>query len=173
MARHQAGQWNQNSQEQFENDQSTFRSRCPGSRVEYQAQVGGQVIEGINNLGGTEVPNTNDVNWLVGASYNAPLPGANGLRLVAGVQVSHTGSYLGLQAWDTVEHDSYTVGNAQIGVQGGQWELLLQVENFTDEKYYTDVNRFPNLHALDGGPNINIGTMGQPRLFAASLSYRF
>ena len=190
-------------------------------QVEYQAQVGGQVIEGINNLGdseqfgfeaevnfqvteslslaaglgvvdaewksgalidpgtgivdlgGTEVPNTNDVNWLVGASYNAPLPGANGLRLIAGLQVSHTGSYLGLQAWDTVEHDSYTVGNAQIGVQSEQWEVLLQIENFTDEKYYTDVNRFPNLHALDGGANINIGTMGQPRLFAASLSYRF
>ena len=190
-------------------------------QVEYQAQVGGQVIEGIINLGdseqygfeaevnfqvtesfsltaglgvvdaewksgalvdlgdsvidlgGTKVPNTNDVNWLVGASYNAPLPGANGLRLIAGLQVSHTGSYLGLQAWDTVEHDSYTVGNAQVGLQGDQWELLLQIENFTDEKYYTDVNRFPNLHALDGGPNINIGTMGQPRLFAASLSYRF
>ena len=31
----------------------------------------------------------------------------------------------------------------------------------------------PNLHALDGGENINIGTMGQPRLVAASLSYRF
>ncbi len=190
-------------------------------QVEYQAQVGGQVIEGIINLGdseqygfeaevnfqvtesfsltaglgvvdaewksgalvdlgdsvidlgGTKVPNTNDVNWLVGAFYDAPLPGANGLRLIAGLQVSHTGSYLGLQAWDTVEHGSYTVGNAQIGLQGDQWELLLQIENFTDEKYYTDVNRFPNLHALDGGPNINIGTMGQPRLFAASLSYRF
>ncbi len=32
----------------------------------------------------------------------------------------------------------------------------------------------PNLHDPVFGPgNINIGTMGQPRLFAASLSYRF
>ena len=190
-------------------------------QVEFQAQVGGQVIEGIINLGdseqygfeaemnlqvseylslmagvgivdaewkdgalvdlgdsivdlsGTEVPNTNDTNWVLAANYNAPLSPASGLRLVAGLQVSRTGKFLGLQAWDTVRHSSYTVANAQVGVQGERWELLLQVENLTDEEYYTDVNRFPNLHALDGGANINIGTMGQPRLVAASLSYRF
>ena len=190
-------------------------------QVEFQAQVGGQVIEGIINLGdseqygfeaemnlqvsaslslmaavgiidaqwkdgaevdfgdsttdlsGTEVPNTNDVNWLLAANYDAPLPGASQLRLVAGLQISHTGAFLGLQAWDTVRHSSYTVANAQVGVRGERWELLLQVENLTDEEYYTDVQRFPNLHALDGGDNINIGTMGQPRLVAASLSFNF
>ena len=190
-------------------------------QVEFQAQSGGQVIEGIINLGdseqygveadmtlqvsdvlslqagiglidaewkdgalvdfgeavadigGTEVPNTNDANWLIAANYNAPLSSTSGLRLVGGLQVSHTGAYLGLQAWDTVKHPSYTVANAQIGVQGERWELLLQVENLTDEEYYTDVQRFPNLHLLDGGENINIGTMGQPRLVAASLSFMF
>lgn len=60
-----------------------------------------------------------------------------------------------------------------MGLQGERWEVLVQVENFTDEEYYTDVQRFPNLHALDGGENINIGTMGQPRLVSATLSYRF
>ena len=191
-------------------------------QVEYQARVGGQVIEGIINLGdseqygfeaeinlqvseylslmagvgiidaewkdgalidtggsvtdlgGTEVPNTNDTNFVLAANYNAPLAPASALRLVAGLQVSRTGKYLGLQAWDTVRHPSYTVVNAQIGVQGDRWELLLQVENLTDEEYYTDVNRFPNLHDPVFGPgNINIGTMGQPRLVAGSLSYRF
>jgi len=190
-------------------------------QVEFQAQSGRQVIEGIINLGdseqygveaemnlrvsdnfslqagiglieaewkdgalvdfgnstvdigGSEVPNTNDANWLIAANYNAPLAPASGLRLIAGLQVSHTGSYLGLQAWDTVRHSSYTVANAQIGVQSESWEILLQVENLTDEEYYTDVQRFPNLHALDGGESINIGTMGQPRLFAASVSFMF
>ena len=191
-------------------------------QVEYQAQVGGQVIEGIINLGdseqygfeaemnlqvseylslmagfgyidaewkdgalvesgdsvtdlgGTEVPNTNDTNWVLAANYNAPVSPASPLRLIAGLQVSRTGKFLGLQAWDTVRHPSYTVVNAQIGVQGDRWELLLQVENLTDEEYYTDVNRFPNLHdPVFGPPNINIGTMGQPRLVAGSLSYRF
>ena len=190
-------------------------------QVEYQAQTGGQVIEGIINLGdseqygfeaemnlqvsesislmaglgvieaewkdgalvdlgasvidlgGTEVPNTNDLSWLLAAAYDAPLSPASPLRLVAGLQISQTGKYLGLQAWDTVRHSSYTVANVQVGVRGDRWELLLQVENLTDEEYYTDVQRFPNLHALDGGENINIGTMGQPRLVAASLSFNF
>ena len=190
-------------------------------QVEFQAQVGGQVIEGIINLGdseqygieaemnlqvsehlslsaglgivdaewkdgalvdlgasvvdlgGTEVPNTNDTNWVLAADYNAPIHPASQLRFIAGVQVSRTGKFLGLQAWDTVRHSSYTVANAQVGLQGERWEVLLQVENFTDEEYYTDVQRFPNLHALDGGENINIGTMGQPRLVSATLNYRF
>ena len=190
-------------------------------QVEFQAQTGGQVIEGIINLGdseqygfeaemnlkatehltltaalgvidaewnsgtlvdfgessvdlsGTDVPNTNDTSWMLSALYNAPLPAANGMRVVAGVQVSHSGSLLGLQAWDTVKNPSYTVANAQVGLQGERWEVLVQVENFTDEEYYTDVQRFPNLHALDGGENINIGTMGQPRLVSATLNYRF
>ena len=191
-------------------------------QVEFQAQVGGQVIEGIINLGdseqygfeaelnlqatehlslmagvgfidaewqdgalvdsgdaivdlaGTEVPNTNDTNWVLAMDYNAPLSQVGGLRFVAGLQASRTGKFLGLQAWDTVRHPSYTVVNAQIGLQGERWELLLQVENLTDEEYYTDVQRFPNLHdPVFGAPNINIGTMGQPRLAAVVLSYRF
>lgn len=190
-------------------------------QVEFQAQTGGQVIEGIINLGdseqygfeaemnlkatehltltaalgvidaewnsgtlvdfgessvdlsGTDVPNTNDTSWMLSALYNAPLPAANDMRFVAGVQVSHSGSLLGLQAWDTVKNPSYTVANAQVGLQAERWEVLVQVENFTDEEYYTDVQRFPNLYALDGGENINIGTMGQPRLVSATLNYRF
>ena len=190
-------------------------------QVEFQAQTGGQVIEGIINLGdseqygfeaelnlkatehltltaavgaidaewndgtlvdfgdsstdlsGTTVPNTNDTSWLLATSYNAPLAPASGMRLVAGLQISHSGALLGLQAWDTVKNPSYTVANAQVGLQGERWEFLVQVENFTDEEYYTDVQRFPNLHALDGGENINIGTMGQPRLLSATLNYSF
>ncbi len=191
-------------------------------QVEYQARAGGQVIEGIINLGdseqygfeaevnlkvtehltlmaalgaidaewnggtlvdfddssvdlsGTDVPNTNDTSWMLSALYNAPLPAASEIRFVAGVQVSHSGSLLGLQAWDTVKNPSYTVANAQLGLQGEQWEVLVQVENFTDEEYYTDVQRFPNLHdPVFGPPNINIGTMGQPRLVSASVNYRF
>jgi len=126
------------------------------------------------DLGGTEVPNTNDLNWVLAANYDAPLAPQSRLRLVGGLQISRTGKFLGLQAWDTVEHPSYLVVNAQIGLQGERWELLLQVENLTDEEYYTDVQRFPNLHdPVFGPPNINIGTMGQPRLVAGSLSYRF
>ena len=104
------------------------------------------------DLSGTDVPNTNDTSWMLSALYNAPLPAASEIRFVAGVQVSHSGSLLGLQAWDTVKNPSYTVANAQLGLQGEQWEVLVQVENFTDEEYYTDVQRFPNLHDPVFGP---------------------
>ena len=70
------------------------------------------------DLGGTEVPNTNDTNWVVAANYNAPLSPASQLRFLASLQVSRTGKFLGLQAWDTVRHPSYTVANAQIGLAG-------------------------------------------------------
>ena len=63
--------------------------------------------------------------------------------------------------------------NAQLGLQGERWEALLQVENLTDKDYFTDVNRLPNLHALDGGAEVNIGTLGQPRIVSVTLNYMF
>ncbi len=48
-------------------------------------------------------------------------------------------------------------------------------KNITDEDYYVDVQYLSNLHAIDdnGTGNIIIGTLGQPRLFSASLTYYF
>ena len=190
-------------------------------QVEFQAQAGGQVIEGIVNLGdseqygieaelnfqvteyislsatigaieaewndgtsvdlggsvvdisGTTVPNTNDLSWVLAAAYDAPLSPSNRLRLVGGLQISHNGAFEGLQAWNTVRNPDYTVMNAQLGLQGERWEALLQVENLTDKDYFTDVNRLPNLHALDGGAEVNIGTLGQPRIVSVTLNYMF
>lgn len=190
-------------------------------QVEFQARAGGQVIEGIVNLGDSEqlgiegelsfqvtehlslsgsvgaidaewndgtfvqldesvvdlsgatVPNTNDVSWALGAAYNAPLSPSSQLRLIAGLQVSHNGKFEGLQAWNTIRNPSYTVANAQLGLQAERWEFLIQVENLADEEYFTDVNRLPNLHALDGGAEVNIGTLGQPRIVSATLNYMF
>ena len=190
-------------------------------QVEFQARAGGQVIEGIVNLGdseqvgveaelnlqvtehlsllasvgaidaewndgtlveleesvvdlsGTTVPNTNDVSWALGAAYNAPLSPSGQLRLIAGLQISHNGAFEGLQAWNTIRNPSYTVANAQFGLQAERWEFFIQVENLGDEEYFTDVNRLPNLHALDGGAEVNIGTLGQPRIVSATLNYMF
>ena len=72
-----------------------------------------------------------------------------------------------------ITNDDYTIVNAQVGVAGEQWELMLNVENLTDEEYYPDVQRFPNYYLLDGGESIVVGTLGQPRLVTASLSFFF
>ena len=123
------------------------------------------------DLGGQTPPVVNDFSWNVAADYRQPI--ANGLDLIAGVQVSRSGKYEGLQAWNPITNPDYTVVNAQLGVAGERWELSVNVENLFDEEYYYDVQRFPNFFMLDGGADIIIGTLGQPRLITASITYRF
>ena len=122
-------------------------------------------------LGGEPPPVVPDFSWNVGLDYQAPA-GAD-MEMIAGVQVSHNGEYEGLQAWNPVTNPAYTIINAQVGLVRANWELMLNVENVADETYYTDVQHFPNYYLLDGGDNIVIGTLGQPRLITASLSYSF
>ena len=105
------------------------------------------------------------------ADYLKPI--ANGRNMAASLQVSRTGTYEGLQAWDPVTNPSYTLVNAQIGQTSEDWELMLNIENLFDEDYYIDVQHFPNYYLLDGGDSIVIGTLGQPRLITASFNYFF
>ena len=100
-------------------------------------------------------------------------PANNGKNLAASFQLSRTGSYEGLQAWDPVTNPSYTLVNAQIGQTSEDWEVMLNVKNLFDEEYYMDVQHFPNYYLLDGGDSIVIGTLGQPRLVTLSFSYFF
>ena len=100
-------------------------------------------------------------------------PTNNGNNMAASFQISHTGSYEGLQAWDPVTNPSHTLVNAQIGQTSEDWEVMLNVENLFDEDYYMDVQHFPNYYLLDGGDSIVIGTLGQPRLVTLSFSYFF
>ena len=62
--------------------------------------------------------------------------------------------------------------NGQLGFLWENMELMLHVENLTDEGYYNDVQHFPNFHNFDPA-EIVIGTLGQPRLTTVSLSYHF
>ena len=123
------------------------------------------------DLSGETPPVVPDFNFSASADYRQPIQ--NGMDLIAGLQVSHTGSYEGLQAWDPVTNPSYTVVNAQLGVAGEKWQLMGHVKNLLDEDYYSDVQHFPNLYLLDGGDSIVIGTLGQPRLLSLSLSFFF
>jgi len=100
-------------------------------------------------------------------------PANNGRNLAASFQLSKTGSYEGLQAWDPVTNPSYTLVNAQIGQTSEDWEVMLNVKNLFDEDYYMDVQHFPNYYLLDGGDSIVIGTLGQPRLVTLSFNYFF
>ena len=132
----------------------------------------GTIIAGAD-LGGETPPGVQDFNWNIAADFRHPLGVGAGLDLIAGLQVIQSGEYEGLQAFDPVTNPDYILVNSQIGVTGEAWELVLSVENLFDEDYYVDVQHFPNFFLLDGGDNIVIGTLGQPRRFSVSFNYHF
>ncbi len=76
-----------------------------------------------------------------------------------------------------MEHPDFTVMDIQVGLASDNWELMLNLDNAFDERYYTDVEPFPNFGfgGLIGTEpaGIIIGTHGHPRLFTASATYRF
>jgi len=123
------------------------------------------------DLSGATPPVVPDFGANLALDYQVPIP--NQRDFIAGIQISHNGEYEGLQAWDPVTNPSYLIVNAQMGVVGDNWELIFSMKNLMDEDYYMDVQHFPNYHLLDGGDNVVIGTLGQPRLFTVSYSYSF
>jgi len=128
---------------------------------------------------GEKPPNVPEFSWNVNADYRQPVN--ESMDFIFGVQLSKNGAYNGVQAYYPIRNPSYTILNAQVGVAGENWELTLNAEDLTDKAYYTDVQSFPNFYLLDEGPCVypngdacvTIGTLGQPRLVTASLSYFF
>lgn len=190
-------------------------------QIEYQDRNGGQIVEGVVNLGdsrswgleaefevqvsehlnlsaaagwtdatwsdgavvdlitevvdmsGTQVPYTKELTWVMAARYERPLNFLGGVNLLVGGQLSYSSEFLGLHAWDPIRNPDYTLLNLQIGLTSPNWEFLIQAENVTDEAYFTDLTRFPNLYALDGGDTVVAGTLGQPRMITATFTRRF
>ena len=125
---------------------------------------------GVQDMTGGTPPVTPDFSWGASLDYRRPIN--NRVEFMAAMQISHNGEYQGLQAWNPVTNPSFTLVNGQLGFLWENMELMLHVENLTDESYYNDVQHFPNFHNFDP-ENIVIGTLGQPRLTTVSLSYFF
>ena len=127
------------------------------------------------DLSGDEPPNIVGTSVSFTSSFNMPL--TIGFNLVADFQISYNGEMEGGAPGGSITNPSYTVADIQIGMTSANWEFMVNVDNVTDEEYYTDLQPFPNL-GIDGltgeGPEgIIIGTHGHPRLVTASVTYSF
>ena len=128
------------------------------------------------DLSGKDTSNVVTESWNLSANYSRPL--SNGFELIADLQISHRGEQDGGAPWDVLTNDSFEVMDLQVGMQNDRWELMLNVDNLTDEEYYTDLEPFDNysFNGLTGGgepARIAIGTLGHPRIVTASVSYSF
>lgn len=134
---------------------------------------------------GEKPPNIPEFNWNANGDVRHPI--SEGLDFIAGVQISQTGASDTIQAYYPLRNPSYVLVSAQIGVAGENWEFTVNGENLTDKDWYPDVQSFPAFREIFvgvpgpvpscvypvGDPCISIGTLGQPRLITASLSYFF
>lgn len=127
----------------------------------------------IADLSGVNVPAAGPLSWVLSTRYERPLEFIKKGKILFGAQLGRNGQFLGLPAWDPVRNPAYTTLNLQAGILTPNWELMVQAENVTGTDYFTDLQRFPNLHVLDGGDTVVIGTLGQPRTIKASLTFRF
>ena len=132
--------------------------------------------DGSANLGGQTPPQIIEHSTTVTANFQMPAFGD--FDFVANLQLSHNGTMEGGKpSGGTVQNPEFTVMDVQVGVVSDRWELMLNLDNAFDERYYTDVEPFPNFSfgGLTGSEpgEIIIGTHGHPRLFTASATYRF
>ena len=135
----------------------------------------GTVMPDGTDLSGRTPSNVIDDGFSITADLNRPI--SDDLTFLASMQFRHQGEGESMPPFDPITNEAYSVLNLQAGFQKGPWELMLNVDNVTDEEYYTDLENFPNF-GLDGlsgeGPaTIVIGTFGHPRIVSASLTYSF
>ena len=135
-------------------------------------EAGGSTID----LSGKDTSNVVTGSWNLGFNYSRPL--ANVFDFIAAMQMSYRGEQDGGAPRDVLTNDSFEVIDLQIGIQNDRWEMMVNIDNVSDEKYYTDFEPFDNSSFAgltgNGEPaRIAIGTLGHPRLITGSDNYFF
>ena len=133
-------------------------------------------------LSGDTPPNTADFSGALALDFDMDLGSDRGV--FGRLQIRHRDdSSTNAQWFDAPGDDfpfwdnpSYTVVDLNVGYEMNNWSFDLMFENLTDEKYYIDVQEFPNFagSARAGTPGlIVIGTAEQRRRTIFSVSYAF
>ena len=106
---------------------------------------------------------------------NKDLPHAPKYTYNLGIQYRHLSGFFGrvdllgtdsfyCDAKNRVKEDSYELINLRLGYERENFDIIFWCENVFDEEYETIKVEF--------GPNI-AGQEGEPRMFGATLTYRF
>ena len=139
------------------------------------AEWDNNTVANDTDLSGLTPANVIENSFSINYSYDKLL--ANDMNLIADIQLSHQGEGKSMPPWDSINNPDYTVINIQAGIIRGPWEFMLNLDNATDEEYYTDLENFPNFGFgspdIETHPTIVIGTYGHPRILSASLTYNF
>ena len=135
----------------------------------------GTVLIDGRDISGSEPPNVISPSATLNIRYQRSA--LSHFDFIFDAQASYNGKSQGGAPWDSVSNPDFIVVNLQLGLTNTKWEVLLNVENLFDEKYYVDLQPFPNLGwdglTGKGPPSIVIGTFGQPRIVTGSVSYFF
>ena len=98
--------------------------------------------DGSANIGGQTPPQIIEHSTSVNANFQ--MPAFANFDLIANFQLSHNGTMEGGKpSGGTVENPEFTVVNMQMGLASDNWELMLNLDNAFDERYYTDIEPFP------------------------------
>jgi iron complex outermembrane recepter protein len=130
----------------------------------------GTVLADGTDLSGLTPPYVQDFTAIAAADYDREF--TPGLSFFARAQISYNGAFE-VDLGNTVENPSFTVASLRVGVGSDRWQVSAGVQNLFDEEYYTDATVFPNFNPLVPLDSIIIGTLGQPRLFTATLKVMF
>ncbi|WP_425409345.1 TonB-dependent receptor [Hyphococcus sp.] len=134
------------------------------------------------DISGQQPPNT--AKWSATAAIDYSRPISSRAEIFGRAQMRYKGeSSTNSQFFDApgdefpaFTNPSFTVLDLSAGVRIGRVTVDLNVENVTDERYYIDVQEFPNFAgaALPGAPGqIIIGTLEQPRRVIGTVSVEF
>ncbi len=138
----------------------------------------GQIPNGggpnVVDISGNELVNAPELKFVTDLRYDWQI-GGNTLYLLG--QLSWQDSVFHSQFNEVeVGQESFTLVDARVGYQFGQWELAALVKNAFDEEYFQNSVRFTSLSNTTSDPRqigAALGYPGEGRSYGVQLRYRF
>lgn len=130
--------------------------------------VDSKVSDARSIYDGAELPNAPEFQTTAGARWEIPVIANWNIALQGDLKYADS-TFRTMPNSTVASTDSYTIANARITLHQpeGQWEFALWARNVTDEKYF--IEAFEVFDPLGATAKLT----GTPRVFGASVNYRF